>query len=140
MTVEYELATPAEVDVEEVARVYAESGLGDRRPVDDTPRFTAMVRGCNLLVLAREQGRAVGVARCLTDDSYVTYVSDLAVSKSHQHLGIGRRLLDEIEGHAPGVKIVLLAAPEAQDYYPKVGFTPHHSAWVRSPTDLWKHP
>jgi GNAT superfamily N-acetyltransferase len=138
MTISYEVVPPTVADVTELAQVYRDSGLAERRPVEDTARFTAMIRGANLIVVAREDGRAVGVARCLTDDSYVTFVSDLAVSRSLQRGGIGKALLDEIERQVPGVKLVLLAAPDAQGYYPKVGFDQHPSAWLRRPAQDWK--
>ena len=138
MTISYEVVEPANADVAELAQVYRESGLAERRPVEDTDRFTAMIRGANLILVAREDGRAVGVARCLTDDSFVTYVSDLAVSRTVQRGGIGKALLDEIEQQVPGVKLVLLAAPDARGYYPKVGFDQHPSAWTREPAQEWK--
>ncbi|MGC4995535.1 MULTISPECIES: GNAT family N-acetyltransferase [unclassified Streptomyces] len=138
MTISYGTESPRDADVEEIARVYRESGLAERRPVEDTERFTAMIRGAGLLLVAREDGRAVGVARCLTDDSYVTYVSDIAVSASHQRTGVGKALLDEIERQVPGVKLVLLSAPDAREYYPKVGFDQHPSAWTRQPAEEWK--
>ena len=138
MTIDYESAPPADADVAEIAEVFRKSGLAERRPVEDTARFTAMIRNADLLVVARENGVAVGVARCLTDDCYVTYVSDLAVSASHQRSGVGRALLDEISRLVPGVKLVLLAAPDARDYYPKVGFTQHPSAWTRTPEQEWR--
>ncbi len=138
MNTSYEAVPAALADVAELARVYRESGLAERRPVGDTKRFTAMIRGADLIIVAREHGRAIGVARCLTDDSYVTYVSDIAVSKSHQRRGVGTALLSEIERHVPGVKLVLLAAPDAEAYYPKAGFSRHPSAWLRQPAEEWK--
>jgi GNAT superfamily N-acetyltransferase len=138
MTISYEVVEPAEAEVAELAQVYRESGLAERRPVEDSGRFTAMIRGANLIIVAREEGRAVGVARCLTDDAYVTYVSDLAVSRTVQRGGIGKALLDEIEAQVPGVKLILLAAPDARGYYPKVGFDQHPSAWTREPAQEWK--
>jgi len=137
VSITYEVVPSATADVAEIAEVYRESGLAERRPVEDTARFTAMVRGAGLIVVARENGRAVGVARCLTDDSYVTYVSDIAVSATHQRTGVGRAILDEIERRVPGVKLVLLSAPDARDYYPRVGFAQHPSAWTRQPSDEW---
>jgi GNAT superfamily N-acetyltransferase len=139
MTISYEVVEPADADVAELAQVYRESGLEERRPVQDTERFAAMIRGANLVIVARDEaGRAVGVARCLTDECYVTYVSDLAVSRTVQRGGIGKALLDEIEHQVPGVKLVLLAAPDARGYYPKVGFDQHPSAWTREPAREWK--
>lgn len=51
---------------------------------------------------------------------------------------MGKSVLDEIERQVPGVKSVLLAAPDAQAYYPKVGFGRHPSAWLRRPAQEWK--
>jgi predicted N-acetyltransferase YhbS len=72
----------------------------------------------------------VGISRCLTDGAYVTYLCDLAVAKEHQQKGIGRDLIRATQAYAPDAKIVLLAAPDAATYYPHIGFSQHHSAWV----------
>ncbi|MFD5876984.1 MULTISPECIES: GNAT family N-acetyltransferase [Streptomyces] len=123
----------AGLDLGEVLEVYRSSGLGERRPIDDTERMRAMVRGANLVITCRIEGELVGIARSVSDFSYVTYLSDIAVSGEHQRSGIGRALIDATQKEAPGVKIVLLSAPAAADYYPRIGFTQHHSAWVLNP-------
>jgi predicted N-acetyltransferase YhbS len=123
----------ADLDIEEVLDVYRESGLGERRPVGDRERFTAMVRNANLVVVCRVDDRVVGIARAVSDFSYVTYLSDIAVRRSHQRMGIGQALIDATWQEAPTAKIVLLSAPAATEYYPHIGFTRHDSAWVRNP-------
>lgn len=56
---------------------------------------------------------------------------DLAVRESHQRQGIGIELIRQTrEALGPRSMIVLLAAPAAVDYYPKIGFTQHGSAWL----------
>nr|WP_237270983.1 GNAT family N-acetyltransferase [Streptomyces caniscabiei] len=114
--------------------VYRSSGLGERRPADDRERMAAMVRNANLVLIARESdGTLVGIARSVSDFSYVTYLSDIAVSGTHQRSGIGRALIDATRKEAPTAKIVLLSAPAATEYYPHLGFTAHNSAWVLNP-------
>ena len=50
---------------------------------------------------------------------------------TYQKLGIGRELIARTRAEmGPRSMIVLLAAPAAVDYYPKLGFTRHGSAWV----------
>jgi predicted N-acetyltransferase YhbS len=72
-----------------------------------------------------------GISRSLTDFSYVTYLADLAVRESHQQRGIGVEMIRQTrEALGPRSMIVLLAAPAAVDYYPKIGFTRHGSAWI----------
>jgi GNAT superfamily N-acetyltransferase len=125
-----ELVSAADLDVEEVAALYRASGLAERRPVEDTARFTAMVGNANLVVVARVGDSMVGIARCLTDGAYVTYVSDLAVDREFQRRGIGVDLIRGVRQAAPLAKIVLLSAPAAVEYYPHIGFTRHGSAWI----------
>lgn len=123
----------AGLDVSEVRAVYDSSGLGERRPVADEERFTAMVRNANLVVTCRVGDELVGIARSVSDFSYATYLSDIAVVREHQRSGIGRALIDATRQEAPLAKIVLLSAPAAVDYYPHIGFTQHGSAWVLNP-------
>ncbi|WP_328565144.1 GNAT family N-acetyltransferase [Streptomyces coelicoflavus] len=124
----------AALDLDEVLGVYHASGLGERRPVEDRERFAAMVAGANLVLVARDDdGTLLGIVRAVSDFSYVTYVSDIAVVRRHQRSGIGRALLDATRDQAPAAKLVLLSAPAAVDYYPHIGFTRHESAWVRNP-------
>jgi predicted N-acetyltransferase YhbS len=129
-----EVAREQALSVEEFRTVLVDSTLGERRPVDDPERLGEMLAHANLVVTARdESGRLVGVARSLTDFAYCCYLSDLAVSRQVQRQGIGRRLIEETLRHlAPGAKLILLAAPAAVDYYARVGFEKHPSAWTRS--------
>lgn len=122
-----------DLDVEEVLDVYRDSGLGERRPIEDVDRFTAMVRNANLIVVCRKDDRLIGIARSVSDFSYVTYLSDIAVREDCQRMGIGQALIDATRQEAPQAKIVLLSAPAATEYYPHIGFTQHGSAWVLNP-------
>jgi len=125
-----EIVKGRDLDVDEVAELYRASTLAQRRPVEDTARFTDMVRNANLVVVARIDDRLVGIARSITDGAYVTYLSDIAVDEKFQHRGIGRDLIAATREAAPRAKIVLLAAPASVDYYPHIGFHRHNSAWV----------
>jgi GNAT superfamily N-acetyltransferase len=123
----------ADLDLDEVLEVYRSSGLGERRPIADRERFCAMVRNANLLVTCRIDGTLAGIARSISDFSYVTYLSDIAVSRPYQRSGIGRALIEATQKEAPQAKIVLLSAPAATEYYPHIGFSRHDSAWVLNP-------
>lgn len=121
------------LDLDEALEVYRRSGLGDRRPIGERERMAAMLRNANLVLGCRIVGELVGLARCISDFSYVTYLSDIAVVRDRQRLGIGRALIDAVRREAPAAKIVLLSAPAAREYYPHIGFTQHDSAWVLNP-------
>ena len=119
-----------DLDLGEVLDVYRSSGLGERRPIGDAEIFRAMMRNANLIVTCRIDGALAGIARSISDFSYVTYLSDIAVSLPYQRSGIGRALIDATRKEAPQAKIVLLSAPAATEYYPHIGFSAHNSAWV----------
>ncbi|WP_217141358.1 GNAT family N-acetyltransferase [Streptomyces sp. AC627_RSS907] len=129
-----ERAEGKDLDLDEVLAVYRSSGLGERRPVEDRDRMAAMVTGANLVLVARDDdGALIGIARSVSDFSYVTYLSDIAVAGHLQRSGVGRALIDATRKEAPTAKIVLLSAPAATAYYPHIGFTQHNSAWVLNP-------
>lgn len=124
------------LDLVKVLDLYRESTLGERRPIDDAEILSDMIRHANLVVTAWDKDLLVGIARTLTDFSYVGYLSDLAVRQSYQNKGIGTQLIQKTrEKMGPRSMLVLLAAPRAVDYYPKIGFTKHESAWVLRAAD-----
>ena len=127
--------TGGDLDLDAVIDLYVDSTLGERRPVDDRARMGAMLRNATLVVSASDGDLLVGIARSVSDFHYATYLSDLAVRLSYQRRGIGLELIRRTQEAAPQASIVLLAAPAAVGYYPRVGFTRHDSAWVLGPTE-----
>jgi GNAT superfamily N-acetyltransferase len=107
------------------------SALAERRPVDDEARLEAMLRKADIIVTARHEARLVGVSRAITDFAYCCYLSDLAVDAAYQRKGIGKRLIDETYARAGHCStLVLIAAPAAEAYYPKIGMKQVTSCWI----------
>lgn len=129
MSLVYKVNEP--LDLEAAIAVYRSSTLGERRPVDDTERMRQMLSNANLVVSAWDGEQLVGISRSVTDWVYCCYLSDLAVSASHQRGGVGKQLIRETQAAlGPDAKIILLAAPAAVGYYPHIGFEKHESAWI----------
>lgn len=98
------------------------STLDQRRPVNDPERIQKMLDHGNVLITAWMGDKLVGVSRALTDFSFCCYLSDLAVDESCQHKGIGKQLVKLTHDVAgPQTTLILLAAPAATNYYPKIG-------------------
>jgi predicted N-acetyltransferase YhbS len=114
------------LDVSEFIEVLKNSTLAQRRPVDDEKRISSMCNNANLVATARFDGKLIGVARSITDFVYCTYLSDLAVDIKYQKKGIGKRLIEETKKQTPQAKLILLSAPDAVDYYPKIGMAKHN--------------
>ncbi len=119
------------LDIDAVIELYKSCSLGARRPSDDRPRMAAMLANANLVISAWDDELLVGISRSMTDFAYATYLSDLAVRESYQKRGIGRELIRLTqEAGGPQTTVILLSAPAAVDYYPRIGFTRHDSAWT----------
>ncbi len=113
------------LSVYEFQEVLIASTLGERRPVADIKRLEIMLRHANLTLTARKDGLLVGVARSLTDQAFCTYLSDLAVHRDFQKQGIGKTLILKTKAAYPLAKLILLSAPKAVEYYPKIGMSRH---------------
>ena len=117
--------------------VLKRSTLSDRRPIADISRIESMLKNSNLICTAWLGECLVGVARSLTDFSYCCYLSDLAVDLRYQGRGIGTELIRCTQRSLfPDCKIILLSAPKAEAYYPKIGMHHHHSAWITAASPL----
>jgi len=129
MKITYKINEPISIDV--FVDVLTRSTLGERRPIGDKERLSDMLANADVLVLAFDGEKIVGIARSITDFSYCCYLSDLAVDMAYQKQGIGKMLIEKTkESLKDGCKIILLSAPKATEYYPKIGFKQHPSAWV----------
>lgn len=119
------------ISVGEFVDLLRRSTLAERRPVDDAQVIEAMLQHADLLCTAWDDHKLVGVARSVTDFAYCCYLSDLAVDAGYQRQGIGKELIRLTQSRlGDTAKIILLAAPKAELYYPKLGFEAHRSAWI----------
>ena len=120
MTVRY--AVEPTLDWREMRDVFERSGLAERRP-REPDRLEKMAENGNLVVTARDEaGRLIGLSRSVTDFSYCCYLSDLAVDRAYQRRGIGKELV-RMTHEAAGIDctLILLSAPAAMAYYPRIG-------------------
>lgn len=123
------------LDPSEFKDILIRSTLAERRPVNDFDRIKKMCDNANLITTARKDGKLIGVARSITDFVYCTYLSDLAVDTEYQNQGVGKRLIQETKQKVPQAKIILLSAPAAVDYYPKIGMKKHNHCFTLDDID-----
>jgi predicted N-acetyltransferase YhbS len=132
MEIDYKINV--KIDLDKVIELYIDSTLGERRPVQDRQCMAQMMEEADLVVTAWDGDVLVGIARSLTDWCYCAYLSDLAVRLSYQKKGIGRQLVHRSQqALGPNATLILLSAPAAVDYYPRIGMQNHPSAWILRP-------
>jgi predicted N-acetyltransferase YhbS len=120
-----------DLSAEEFKALLIASTLGERRPVQDLDRLAKMLREADLVVTARDGEALVGMSRAVTDFSYCCYLSDLAVDVKYQRQGIGKRLIEETHRAAgEETTLILVAAPAAEGYYPRIGMKHLPSCWA----------
>lgn len=118
-----------ELDEQDVIEVFDSSGIV--RPITQPARIKEMIQQADLIYTAWDGHKLVGIARCVTDFSYCCYLSDLAVRKEYQSQGIGKELIDHVaQAIGDEVSLILLSAPGAMEYYPKVGFDKADNAFI----------
>lgn len=128
---EIRYAREPDLSADEFIAVLEASGLAGRRPVADRARIEAMLRHADITVTARAGARLIGVARALADFAFCCYLSDLAVDRGFQRRGIGRALIERTWDAAGwDTMLVLLAAPAAVAYYPRIGMTKHEACYI----------
>jgi GNAT superfamily N-acetyltransferase len=119
MTITYK--TNVSIRAEQAAEVFVHSGI--KRPAQDLDRIQRMLDHASLTITAWNDSELIGIARALTDFSYCCYLSDLAVVKDYQNQGIGTQLIKHVQSEiGEEAALILLSAPSAMNYYPKVGF------------------
>jgi GNAT superfamily N-acetyltransferase len=131
MDVVYNFETYRELSAAEFIDLLERSTLAERRPVNEPETIEGMLKHADIIVTARLAGRLIGVSRAITDFSFCTYLSDLAVDERFQRQGIGKELIRRTHDAAGRTTtLILLAAPKARAYYPRVGMSPHDSCWI----------
>jgi len=116
-------------DTDQIIDVYNSSGIN--RPTAENERIAKMYDNSNLIVTAWDNDKLVGISRSLTDFCYCCYLSDLAVRKDYQISGIGKKLIELTKNEiGEQTALLLLSAPTAMDYYPKVGFQKIDNAFL----------
>ncbi len=129
MEIKYKINAPVSTD--QFIELLRESTLGERRPIEDRECVEGMVKNSNLMVTAWDGEKLIGIARSMTDFHYACYLSDLAVHKKYQKGGVGKELQAITQRQlGPKCKLILIAAPAANSYYEKIGFTNNQRCWV----------
>ena len=109
----------ATVDWQELEALYHAAPLGSKQAGELAIVFANSRFRC----FVREAGKLVAVGRALADGVDCSYICDVAVMPSHQSMGLGKAVVEELmrlsKGHK---KIILYSVPGKEGFYRKLGF------------------
>lgn len=125
-------SSEAKITVDQFIGLLHRSTLAERRPVHDRIRIEKMLAHGNILITAWDGDLLVGISRALSDFAFCCYLSDLAVDEAYQRQGIGKELIlqTHIAANVNDAQLILLAAPKAVNYYPKIGMEQFKECFV----------
>ena len=99
--------------------------LGSQYPKERfEERIKKLVKNVSISLVARDEGKVVGVLFGLTDFAYWLYVTDLGVDRDYVRLGIATKLMKkahEIAGGEKDIAVYLIANENAIPFYEKLG-------------------
>ena len=111
------------LDESEILKLYDSVGWVNHtsRPAD----LAAALKNSTYLVTCCVDGRLIGLARCLSDDVFISYLQEILVDPEFQGRGIGRRLLGKCLARYEHVSThVLLTDDEMKQkrFYESLGY------------------
>lgn len=101
------------------------------------------LNSCEYIVAVRDAGKIIGMARCLSDGVYMTYVFDVVVHRDYRGKNIGRSIIEKIVCHYKSVnsylmQIVLLAVTsDVETFYKKLGFKKYPNLLNGAGMGMW---
>lgn len=78
----------------------------------------------SFVVVARQYGDLIGLARCISDDVSICYIQDILVLPARQREGIGRELFRRCAARFSHVRTLVLMTddePRQQAFYTSMG-------------------
>ena len=109
-----------EGDFKEIQRLYEKEGWMTivKRPEDGLKAW----KNSNLVLVALQQDKIVGVVRAFTDTEITTYIIELLVGEEFRGKGIGKALIDTCHLLYPKARIEVLASETSREFYKSHGF------------------
>lgn len=119
---EYYIKTGKEnMQLPEVKKLLEQSYWANERSIETIEK--SMQYSICIGVFLRENDRQIGFARVLTDYATTYYICDVIVDTNHRGNGIGKNIMETIEG-MPEIRGLrgMLATKDAHGLYRKYGF------------------
>jgi ribosomal protein S18 acetylase RimI-like enzyme len=112
-------------DIKEEDLVDLYTSVGWTTYAKDSASLRKAIENSSFVVSMWDEGKLVGLARCVSDDVSISYIQDILVRPSHQRRGVGRSLVREClsrYGHVRQTALLTDDLPEQARFYESLGF------------------
>lgn len=121
--INYEIIKSA--DPNELIDLYKEGGWWKDIPSEKSNLPILIKSSFCFMVATTHNGKIIGMGRVISDGVSDGYIQDVIVSKQFRGKGIGKQLVIKLRDYclSKGLTwIALIAEPETEDFYVKLGF------------------
>ncbi|ANC76171.1 GCN5 family acetyltransferase [Fictibacillus phosphorivorans] len=77
-------------------------------------------------VILKDDDEVIGYTRGLTDEHVTLYICEMLISKPYRGLGLGGKLLNNIQGKNPTARMEMLASRTSHTFYEAQNFRPFY--------------
>lgn len=102
---------------------------------DDFDKFKKAYESRNVIISLWEHDNLVAFGSMLTDWTMNSIIYDVVVNKNYERQGYGKRVMKELMNRAPESRFYLTSTFGNEDFYKKLGFKKHKTAFALYPTD-----
>lgn len=101
------------------------------------------LNSCDYTIVVRNSNQIVGMARCLSDSVYITYIFDVVVHSEYRGRNIGKEMMRKVINHYKSrnsylMQLVLLAVTsDVELFYKKLGFKKYPNLLNGSGMGMW---
>jgi predicted N-acetyltransferase YhbS len=126
----FELKTGiTQIDFSELSSFYLQAGLGDRPMEMLKNAFSKSYK----VLTAYSEGKIVGAGRMLSDGVIYAMIFDVAVLPEFRKQGLGRDIMEKLLDGERDKFVHLTSTFGHEDFYKKLGFKKHKTAFALYP-------
>ena len=115
------------VDWQRVLQLFKVTNMGGR----EGDKVRRAFEKSNVVCFAKDKLRLIAAVRALTDGEYHATIYDLVVDPNYQRQGIGTRIMTELLARLPVWRVLLVADPQVQPFYQRLGFASYDGVMAR---------
>jgi ribosomal protein S18 acetylase RimI-like enzyme len=102
-----------------------------KRPFSKKEKMSKALKNRYAVITCWYRGSLVGIGSMLSDGEMYSSIFDVVVDPIFQGQGIGKSIMDKLMAKAPQTSVHLTSAFGNEDFYSKIGFRKHKTAFSK---------